>query len=75
VKAVALRLGNRPATCRKYYVHPVVLDAYADGTLFTYVKPSEEELIPPPDALHPEEESVLKMIRKRSNEFETPVAA
>jgi DNA topoisomerase-1 len=33
VKAVAERLGNRPATCRKYYVHPAVLEAYAEGTL------------------------------------------
>lgn len=75
VKAVALRLGNRPATSRKYYVHPVVLDAYADGALFTYVKVTEEEQVPLPDALHPEEESVLKMIRKRSGEFESPAAA
>jgi DNA topoisomerase-1 len=35
IKAVAERLGNRPATCRKYYVHPAVLDAYSEGTLFS----------------------------------------
>jgi DNA topoisomerase-1 len=35
VKAVASRLGNRPATCRKYYVHPAVFDAYTEGTLMT----------------------------------------
>jgi DNA topoisomerase-1 len=34
VKAVSEKLGNRPATCRKYYVHPAILDAYMDGTLF-----------------------------------------
>ena len=33
VKDVAGALGNRPATCRKYYVHPAVLDAYAGGEL------------------------------------------
>jgi DNA topoisomerase I len=33
IKAVAELLGNRPATCRKYYVHPVVLDLYAAGAL------------------------------------------
>lgn len=27
VKRVAHHLGNRPATCRKYYVHPAVVDA------------------------------------------------
>ena len=35
VKAVASRLGNRPATCRKYYVRPAILEAYADGSLMT----------------------------------------
>jgi DNA topoisomerase-1 len=33
VKTVATQLGNRPATCRKYYVHPAVLDAYEEGVL------------------------------------------
>lgn len=33
VKMVAARLGNRPATCRKYYVHPAILDAYSNGVL------------------------------------------
>jgi DNA topoisomerase-1 len=33
IKAVAERLGNRPATCRKYYVHPAILDLYAAGNL------------------------------------------
>jgi DNA topoisomerase-1 len=34
IKAVAEKLGNRPATCKKYYVHPAILEAYEDGTLF-----------------------------------------
>jgi DNA topoisomerase-1 len=34
IREVAGKLGNRPATCKKYYVHPAVLDAYEDGTLF-----------------------------------------
>jgi DNA topoisomerase-1 len=33
IKAVAGLLGNRPATCRKYYVHPVVLELYVAGQL------------------------------------------
>jgi DNA topoisomerase-1 len=33
IKAVAGKLGNRPATCRKYYVHPAVIEAYLKGTL------------------------------------------
>lgn len=33
IKAVAERLGNTPAVCRKSYVHPVLLDAYRTGAL------------------------------------------
>lgn len=43
VKGVAQRLGNRPATCRKYYVHPAIIDAYADGSLFHTIHQGEEQ--------------------------------
>jgi DNA topoisomerase-1 len=33
VKNVAAKLGNRPATCRKYYIHPTVMDCYLSGNL------------------------------------------
>jgi DNA topoisomerase I len=33
IKAVAAKLGNKPSTCRKYYVHPSILDSYMDGSL------------------------------------------
>ena len=33
VKAVAHHLGNTPAVCRSCYIHPAVLEAYANGTL------------------------------------------
>jgi DNA topoisomerase-1 len=35
VKNVAAKLGNRPATCRKYYIHPAVMDCYLSGNLQT----------------------------------------
>lgn len=35
VKNVAAKLGNRPATCRKYYIHPAVMDCYLSGHLKT----------------------------------------
>jgi DNA topoisomerase I len=34
IKRVAEELGNTPAVCRTYYVHPDVLAAYEDGDLF-----------------------------------------
>ncbi len=33
IKDVAGKLGNKPATCRKYYVHPAVMECYSSGTL------------------------------------------
>jgi DNA topoisomerase-1 len=34
VKFVAADLGNKPATCRSYYIHPAVLASYERGKLF-----------------------------------------
>lgn len=34
VGEVAGRLGNTPAVCRKSYIHPAVIAAYQDGSLF-----------------------------------------
>lgn len=33
VEAVAKRLGNTKAVCRKCYIHPAVFDAYLDGSM------------------------------------------
>ena len=70
IKETAARLGNRPATCRNYYVHPVVLEAYTDGSLFEYVKEpeaaSEAQYQPGARSLHPEEASVVELIRAKS---------
>ncbi len=38
IDAVAERLGNTRAVCRKYYVHPALLAAYLEGQ----VAPSPE---------------------------------
>jgi DNA topoisomerase-1 len=38
IKAVSSKLGNRPATCKKYYVHPAILEAYEDGSIFAALK-------------------------------------
>lgn len=39
--AVAAQLGNTRTVCKKYYVHPVVIDQYTDGTLEKYLKQLE----------------------------------
>jgi DNA topoisomerase-1 len=33
IKDVASKLGNKPATCKKYYIHPAIMDCYSAGTL------------------------------------------
>jgi DNA topoisomerase-1 len=63
IKNVARQLGNRPATCRKYYVHPAVIEAYQDGSLLSLMDETaatESE----PNKLTPEEEVVLKIIQQ-----------
>jgi DNA topoisomerase I len=33
VKDVACKLGNKPTTCKKYYIHPAIIDCYSAGNL------------------------------------------
>ncbi len=63
IKNVARRLGNRPATARKYYIHPAILEAYADGTLFpTMAQGEEQNAVYAGLGLRPEEYSVMVLI-------------
>ncbi len=66
VKDVATRLGNRPATSRKYYIHPAILDAYRDGSLMNYMKPAAVTRPPPRTGLNAEEKAVLALLRDAS---------
>ena len=36
ITQVAERLGNTPAVCRRSYIHPRLIDAYQDGSLFNW---------------------------------------
>jgi DNA topoisomerase-1 len=38
VKETARHLGNRPAACRKYYIHPAVFLSYTEQTIFSVMK-------------------------------------
>jgi DNA topoisomerase-1 len=44
VKAVARRLGNQPSACRKYYIHPAILESYVEGGLVTEAQRCFERL-------------------------------
>jgi DNA topoisomerase I len=63
IRDVAARLGNTPAVCRTYYVHPVVLAAYEDGTLFSVELPDE-----PTGGLGRSEHGVLSLLREPRRE-------
>lgn len=65
IKTVAQHLGNRPATCRKYYVHPAVLEAYLDQTLYNVMAEYIDQTSDDKHALRPEELAVVAMIEKR----------
>ena len=63
IKSVARRLGNRPATCRKYYIHPAIIDAYSDGTLFPAMQEGEQQNAAYGGmGLRPEEYSVMVLV-------------
>jgi DNA topoisomerase-1 len=65
VKRVAGQLGNRPATCRKYYIHPAVIDAYADGSLPGILEQGEEQNAAYAGlGLSPEEYCVMVIVAK-----------
>ncbi|MEF9482384.1 DNA topoisomerase IB, partial [Ralstonia sp. 1B3] len=58
IAAVAQRLGNTPAVCRKCYVHPAVVDAFLAGEL---------EALPPVRArkgLRREEVALLQFLER-----------
>jgi len=38
VKQTAQHLGNRPAACRKYYIHPAVFNSYEEQTIFSVME-------------------------------------
>ena len=66
IKSVAQRLGNTPAVCRKSYIHPDVLGAYADGSLLETLRERvAEHLREELAGLRPEEAAVLAFLQGR----------
>jgi DNA topoisomerase-1 len=59
--AVAELLGNTPATCRKCYVHPVIVEAYLNRTRIAGLNGDGKELKAPD--LRAAEQAVLKFLR------------
>jgi DNA topoisomerase I len=60
---VAMRLGNTRTVCRKYYVHPVIIDLYQEGKLAKYTNvPGLVENGKNEDGYSPDEVILLKIL-------------
>jgi DNA topoisomerase-1 len=67
IKHVSGQLGNRPAICRKYYVHPVVIQSFLEGTLRDTLEDAVEDS--PEDesnGLRRLEAQVLRLLKGRA---------
>lgn len=66
IKTAAARLGNRAATCRTYYVHPAITEAYLAGDLLTAMRRPPE----PAGNLSADEQAVLSIIAQYRPAFD-----
>ncbi len=65
IEAVAQRLGNTPAICRKCYIHPEIMNAYLEGTMLDIFKKRAEQHLRNIAGLSPEEAAVLAFLQRR----------
>ena len=63
IDRVAERLNNTRAVCRKYYVHPAVLETYAAGTLHQALQNGGPPKGGAAAGLSPEEQAVVRLLR------------
>ena len=65
VEAVARMLGNTRTICRKCYVHPLVINAYLDGTLSRSLRAKALDRLSNGKGLTTLESSVLALLQRR----------
>ena len=63
--SVAERLGNTRSVCRKYYVHPAILESYTDGGTLPRRPKKKNRADRQTPALRADEVSVLQFLQKR----------
>jgi DNA topoisomerase-1 len=69
VKRVSADLGNRPAICRKFYVHPAVIDSFVSGSLSQVLEDAVEDSPGEEDSsggLRRLESQVLKLLKGKN---------
>lgn len=62
IRLVAERLGNTPAVCRRSYIHPLLIEAYMDGSLFEWQLRHPE--IDAMEGLNPDEARFLAFLEE-----------
>ena len=66
IRAVARRLGNTPAVCRKCYIHPAVLEDYLNGTPIEAAKRQlDKEIAKHAHTLREEEHALVNLLHQR----------
>ena len=65
IDAVAERLGNTRAVCRKYYVHPALIDAYRMGETVPETPAARKARQRRGAALRRDEVAVLQFLQER----------
>ncbi|HLK22113.1 MAG TPA: hypothetical protein VKT81_24360 [Bryobacteraceae bacterium] len=65
VKETAKHLGNRPAACRKYYIHPAVFDSYLEKSIFQAMEKIRSGASGNAKGLGPVEVAVLRLVQAR----------
>lgn len=66
VKTVSKALNNTPSVCRRYYIHPEIIEAFTEGSLFEQIKKASETVSSnesSPFGLDAEENAVLNILR------------
>jgi DNA topoisomerase-1 len=65
IRTVSSKLGNTPAVCRRCYVHPAILEGYADGHLARALSKRSAAGKNGPHDLRPEEAAVVAFLVER----------
>ncbi|MCM1981708.1 DNA topoisomerase IB [Lyngbya confervoides] len=64
IQQTAQQLGNRPATCKKYYIHPEIWNLYRQGTLLRVL---DQFLSDSSSGLSPCEQAIITLLSPRSS--------
>ncbi|MGE5353626.1 MAG: DNA topoisomerase IB [Acidobacteriota bacterium] len=64
IKKVSAALNNTPSVCRKYYIHPEIISAYMDNSLFDHMERASKSGESSQFGLNIEETAVLNILKE-----------